>query len=83
MLRLIWIRPLSLFHFSSPRLIWDAIVKMSETELELISDIGMHLFIEKGKRGGISCIAKKHSKANNKYMKCYEQYKIYYVFGCK
>ena len=28
----------------------------------------MHLFNEKGMKGGISCIAKRHSKANNKYM---------------
>ena len=32
----------------------------------------MHLFIEKGMRGGISYIAKRHSKTNNKYMKCYD-----------
>ena len=36
--------------------------------LKLISDIDMHLFIEKGMRDGISYIAKRHSKANNKYM---------------
>ena len=35
----------------------------------------MHLFIEKGIRGGIFDIAKRHSKEINKYMKCYEQYK--------
>ena len=46
-------------------------LKMTGIELELISDIDMHLFIEKGMRGGISFIAKIHSKANNKYMKCY------------
>ena len=62
-------------YFSSPRLSWDAMLKMTEIELELISDIDMHLFIQKGMRGGISYIAKRHSKTNNKYVKCYEQYK--------
>ena len=32
----------------------------------------MYLFIEKGLRGGISYIAKGHSKANNKYTKSYD-----------
>ena len=32
----------------------------------------MHLFIEKGMRGGISYIAKRHIKANNNYIKCYD-----------
>ena len=45
---------------------------MARIELDLISDIDMHLFIEKGRRGGISYIAKRHSKANNKYMECYD-----------
>ena len=34
-----------------------------------IVEIGMYLFIEKGLRRGISYIAKRYSKANNKYMK--------------
>ena len=46
-------------------------LKMTEIELDLISDSDMHLFIEKGMRGGISYIAKRHSKANNKYMQCF------------
>ena len=48
---------------------------MTRIELGLISEIDMHLFIEKGTRGGNSCTAKGHSKANNKYMKCYDSSK--------
>ena len=59
-------------YFSSPGLSWDAVLKMTGIELELISDIKMHLFIEKGMRGGISYIAKSYSKANNKYMIDYD-----------
>ena len=62
-------------YFSSPGLSWDAMLKMTRTELDLISDIDMHLFIEKGMRGGISYISKRHSKANNKYMECYDSSK--------
>ena len=39
-------------YFSSPGLSWDAMLKMTEVKLELISDADMHLFIEKGMRGG-------------------------------
>ena len=40
-------------YFSSPRLSWDAMLKITGIELELISDNDMHLFIEKGMRGGL------------------------------
>ena len=50
-------------------------LKMTRIELYLISDYDMHLFIEKGMRGGISYIAKTHSKASNKYMGCYDSNK--------
>ena len=53
-------------YFSSPGLSWDAMLKMTGIKLELISDIDMHLFIEKGMRGGLFCIAN---------MKCYDEYK--------
>ena len=62
-------------YFSSPGLSWDAMLKMTGIKLGLISDVNMHLFIEKGMRGGISYIAKRHSKANNKYMECYDSSK--------
>ena len=61
-------------YFSSPGLAWDAMLKMTGIKLDLISDIDMHLFIEKGLRGGISYIANRYSKANNKYMKDYDKH---------
>ena len=45
---------------------------MTGIELELISDVDMHFFIEKGMRGGISYIAKRYCKANNKYVEGYD-----------
>ena len=58
-------------YFSSPKLSWDAMLKMTEIKLEKISDIDKYLFIEKGLRGGISYIAKRYAKANNKYINDY------------
>ena len=50
-------------------------LKMTNVKLEKISDIGKYLFIEKGTRGGISYIAKRYAKANNKYMSDYDSNK--------
>ena len=58
-------------YFSSPGLSWDAMLKMTNIELEKMSDIDKYWFIEKGLRG-ISYIAKRYSKANNKYLNDYD-----------
>jgi len=60
-------------YFTTPGLSWDAMLKMTNTELELMSDVDMFQFIEKGMRGGISYIANRYGKANNKYMKEYDE----------
>ena len=44
---------------------------MTGVKLERISNIDMHLFIEKGLRGGFSYIVKRHARANNKYTRDY------------
>ena len=56
------------FFFIRPELSWDTVLKMTRIELKLISNIGMHLYTEKGMAEGISYIAKSFSEANNKYM---------------
>ena len=61
-----------LHYITSPGLAWDAMLKMTKINLELITDIDMQLFIEKGLRGGISYIAHRHAEANNKYIKNYD-----------
>ena len=61
------------FNFTSPGLSWDAMLKMTDIKLELMVDIDMFQFIEKGMRGGISYIANRYGKANNKYMKEYDE----------
>ena len=49
----------------SPGLSWDVLLKHTGVELELLTDIDMRLFIEKGLGGGISMASKRFAKANN------------------
>ena len=41
-------------YYTSPGLWWDAFLKKTNVNLELLTDYDMHLMIEKGLRGGIS-----------------------------
>ena len=59
-------------YFSSPGLSWYAMLKMAGIKLEKISDIDKYLFMEKELRGGISYIAKRYAKTNNKYTENYD-----------
>ena len=58
-------------YYSAPGLSWDALLRMTKINLDLIADLDQQLFIEKGMRGGISTITHRHAVANNKYMKDY------------
>ena len=60
-------------HFlSAPGLSWDAMFNMTKVELELIPNPDMYISFQKGKRGGVSYISNRYSKANNKYIKSYD-----------
>ena len=56
-------------HFVSlPGLAWQACLKKTNVEVELITDYDMLLMIEDGIRGGICHAIQRYAKANKKYM---------------
>jgi hypothetical protein len=48
-------------------------LKLTTSEIGLITDINMWQMINKGIRGGITSINIKHSRANNPYMTDYNE----------
>ena len=62
-------------YYTAPGLAWDACLKVTGINLELLNDPDMLLMFEKGIRGGISIISNRYGEANNKYMKDFNKNK--------
>ena len=59
------------YYYTSPGLAWDACLKTTGQQLQLLDDYDMLMMFEKGIRGGITHISKRYAEANNQYMKNY------------
>ena len=59
-------------YYTAPGLSWDAMLKHTQVQLELIDDIDIYQMVEKGIRGGISVITHKYANANNPYVPGYD-----------
>ena len=62
-----------LIFLSAPGLAWQACLKKTELELELIKDVDMLLMVEKEMREGVCHAIFWYAKANNKYMRDYNK----------
>ena len=58
---------------SAPGLAWQACLKKTKVELELLTNIDILLMVKKGVRGGICHVTHRYAKANNKSMKNYDR----------
>jgi hypothetical protein len=60
------------YYYTAPGLAYDAMLKVTGVELELITDEAMHMFFERSMRGGISIATCRYAKANNPYIDGYD-----------
>ena len=66
--RILCLRDYSLdpvYYFSLSNFSWDACLKYTKIELELLTDYDMHLMFEKSKRGGVSTtLSKRYAQSD-------------------
>jgi hypothetical protein len=55
-------------YLTTPSLTWDACLKYTNVELELITDPEIFLFFDSAMRGGLSVVSNRYARANNPYL---------------
>jgi len=58
-------------YYTAPGLSFDAMLKMTGVELELLTDIDQLMYVESAIRGGISQVSNRYGRANNKFLSDY------------
>ncbi|CAG9840781.1 unnamed protein product [Diabrotica balteata] len=59
-------------YITAPALSWDAMLRYTKIELELLTDVDMVHFLKKGVRGGVAQCSKREAVANNRYLPNYD-----------
>ena len=63
------------YYFSAPHFTFDAFLRKTKAEIELITDLNQYLFLCKAIRGGVSQVSKRFARANNPYLSNYNSLK--------
>merc|ERR1712092_3748 len=74
MMMIVMIDELDPVHYlSMASLSMESAFKMTNEEIELLTDADMHEFFERGIRGGMAFANRHYLKANNKYLDAYDE----------
>lgn len=60
------------YYYTTPALSWDAMLKKTGVQFELLSDYDLFMTVENGIRGGLAQCTTRHAVANNPYLPSYD-----------